>query len=41
MNGQAMAALNQSEGNQDIEEDPLGLSDEDAERHAKHEGSFG
>jgi hypothetical protein len=31
----AMAAFNQPEVNQDVEEDPLGLSDEDAERHAK------
>jgi hypothetical protein len=31
----AMAAFNQSEGNHDTEEDPLGLSNEDAEWHAK------
>ena len=33
----AMATFNQSEGNHDDddEDDPLGLSDEDAERHAK------
>jgi hypothetical protein len=31
----AMPAFNQSEGNQDVEEDPSGLSDEDPERHAK------
>jgi hypothetical protein len=30
-----MAAFNQSESNQDVEEDPKGLSDADAERHAK------
>jgi hypothetical protein len=30
-----MTAFNQSENNQDVEEDPSGLSDADAERHAK------
>jgi hypothetical protein len=31
----AMATFNQSESNHDVEEDPTGLSDADAERHAK------